>query len=1006
MTSQIFSLRSLTSAISTISTISTTSSDETQTKHGIYKSKYDTNDYKFMKLPNGLSVLLISDPKTAKSAASITVGVGHHSDGDIEGVAHYLEHMLFMGSDEYPDEDYYHTFIVQCGGKSNAYTSYDHTNYHFYVESTNFPKALHVFAQFFIAPKMYQKSLEKEMNAVHNEHQKNLMNDGWRSQEMMRMLGEKGKPFASFSTGCLETLNIPNIREKTLNFYNTYYSPNIMTLVIFDSRPIQELEKIVAGHYNEDSIVQSQSQAINDKYVGIFTNPLFKNKNVYVKYNFDKLFENKSSYVEMIPIKNDNVISLMWDIEDKIQNYGKHIIYYLCHLIGHEAPNTLTDILKNLSWIKSLSSGTIGNVGGRTIFQINITLTDYGMHNIQEIIALTLDYIEIVKQYGISSLYFDEMQQIAYRSFIFSDQPQPIDIVTYLSSRINKLIDVINPSNILKLSSLYEPFVNAKDDIEKTISCLTKDNMTVFFSSKNFKNCTGKQEKWYGIDYNIYDNLNRLNLDSVVATEKLRLSLCLPTKNEYMPKNFDIVTSTTNQSKNPIKFIESNVTVYFKPNSIKILPLCSVTCIITSEYLNSSNISASDNAIRSLLAALYIGTWEKMMNGIFYICNIASYKLDISKIDNKIVIFISGYRDKFQEIINLFIDSLTNKVLDETIYESYKLILQKSLENNIFVQPYERSRQLLCKKIHHKLSLPEIQLENLKTITFDDVSKTLKNILQMTSVKCLCTGNLTESDALIIAKKFSVFSSHPQYQPTIEYPIVNNDNTFLVNKINNLTIYNYFNTVNNIQETNSAIAYIIKFSKIDYNSSNWAKYCVESTLLNSIISTRFFDKLRTQYQLGYIAKSQEMQIGSTEKPLLAMILFVQSSDRSSSFLNNCTKLFLDNVINILTKLSKEDFKMYIESEINTLSNPFNSYNEENDYYTEIVLSGSDNFNKNELLIDQLKIITINDLINTFKNKYQSGEIFIVGLDGNGPRNNKPIIDENYTIDENGYFSME
>lgn len=50
-----------------------------------------------------------------------------------QGLAHYLEHMLFMGSTKYPDENEYDSFISASGGSTNAFTECEYTLYHFDV---------------------------------------------------------------------------------------------------------------------------------------------------------------------------------------------------------------------------------------------------------------------------------------------------------------------------------------------------------------------------------------------------------------------------------------------------------------------------------------------------------------------------------------------------------------------------------------------------------------------------------------------------------------------------------------------------------------------------------------------------------------------------------------------------------------------------------------------------------------------------------------------------------
>lgn len=92
--------------------------------NNIGKSQQDNRDYRGLKLSNGLKVLLVSDPVTDKSAAALTVDVGHMSDpNDIPGLAHFCEHMLFLGTDKYPNENAYSTFL--SGILSFAVTNYN-----------------------------------------------------------------------------------------------------------------------------------------------------------------------------------------------------------------------------------------------------------------------------------------------------------------------------------------------------------------------------------------------------------------------------------------------------------------------------------------------------------------------------------------------------------------------------------------------------------------------------------------------------------------------------------------------------------------------------------------------------------------------------------------------------------------------------------------------------------------------------------------------------------------
>ncbi|MCE3252414.1 MAG: peptidase, partial [Cellvibrio sp.] len=106
------------------------------TATGVIKSENDKRNYRYLLLDNQLRVLLISDPDTEKSATALDVNVGaNQNPPERPGLAHFLEHMLFLGSEKYPQAGEYQEFIAQHGGSFNAYTAAESTNYYFEIDN-------------------------------------------------------------------------------------------------------------------------------------------------------------------------------------------------------------------------------------------------------------------------------------------------------------------------------------------------------------------------------------------------------------------------------------------------------------------------------------------------------------------------------------------------------------------------------------------------------------------------------------------------------------------------------------------------------------------------------------------------------------------------------------------------------------------------------------------------------------------------------------------------------
>lgn len=100
--------------------------------------------------------LLVSDPEAANSAACTFVSVGSLEDpvdplskdgpDRVDGMAHFCEHMLFLVTKKYPNENHYQQFIQANGGDANAATGEEYTYYYFDVANDKFGEALDIYS--------------------------------------------------------------------------------------------------------------------------------------------------------------------------------------------------------------------------------------------------------------------------------------------------------------------------------------------------------------------------------------------------------------------------------------------------------------------------------------------------------------------------------------------------------------------------------------------------------------------------------------------------------------------------------------------------------------------------------------------------------------------------------------------------------------------------------------------------------------------------------------------
>ncbi|KAJ9070486.1 hypothetical protein DSO57_1007678 [Entomophthora muscae] len=100
----------------------------------ITKSPFDVREYVGLELENRLQVLLISDSKTKKSGAALTVSTGSQDNPkEIPGMANLCLHMIGRGSEKYPEPYAYNQFMGINGGSTSSEITYDHSTISFEV---------------------------------------------------------------------------------------------------------------------------------------------------------------------------------------------------------------------------------------------------------------------------------------------------------------------------------------------------------------------------------------------------------------------------------------------------------------------------------------------------------------------------------------------------------------------------------------------------------------------------------------------------------------------------------------------------------------------------------------------------------------------------------------------------------------------------------------------------------------------------------------------------------
>lgn len=397
----------------------------------INKSRVDTNDYEYTILPSGLRVLAISNPKADKAGCALSVGVGSY-DEPIEGLAHFLEHMLFMGTEEYPGENHYMDFLNKHNGASNAYTTNECTVYYFDVGLSHFEEALRIFSSFFKTPLFLKDSVEREVSAVHSEFLNGICNDDWRIFRMLQIASRKDTPESRFNVGNKDTLRIENIHQVVRDFWSKTYSPEKMCLVMYSNVDFKTYRKYLE--------MFDMSNQIN-----------LENLSLEEKKEEDVDFFDESCTARIIrvePIKDQKTLIIHTLVPQEFKLIRKNPYVYISHIFSKEDEGGFVRVIKDSGW-GFYADLEVDTYKRYSLLKISIGLTETGLDHLEGVLRLLVSYFSTF-QYSQEEYW--RLKDLKDLQFHYKEMDDPIECVESLS----ELLQFIPVENIFDYSYTLE----------------------------------------------------------------------------------------------------------------------------------------------------------------------------------------------------------------------------------------------------------------------------------------------------------------------------------------------------------------------------------------------------------------------------------------------------------------------------------------------------------------------------------------------------------------------
>ena len=857
-----------------------------------------------MTLDNGIDVLMVSDSEVDRSAAALSVGTGHLYDPkEKAGLAHYLEHMLFLGTKRFPKVGSFKEYLNQNSGSSNAYTSSVVTNYFFQVSHEGFNGALERFSDFFKAPLFDPKYAKREVNAVSSEHDKNKQSDGWRGSRVISLISEPGHPLQHFGTGNKDTL-AGNNRPHLLKFYKKYYSASNMKLAIISNLPFRDMEDLAQKYFSSIP-----------RYLVEFPD---------ISPNFRKPLKDKYRLLKIKTLKDIRTLSMEFPtirLKELQINKPSSIIG---SVIGYEGKGSLLSELKREGLALGLSAG--GGYGHPNIneFSITVTLTEKGVKKYERVMELVFSYIEMLRKHKIQEYTFKENQMMAQIDF---DYKSPAEGAGFVSGKaaVMQNYPLKSVETAPYLYGVFDP-----ESYKRILDTLTPENMLAILKTNSVG--TDQTEKYYDAEYSITevgsDSFNLLSRPSVVT------KMTYPEKNGFIPYHLKM-----NDEDPHIVRDDSLAKVWFKHDHRFDQPKVYMNLRIQT----SKVYDTADSYSRS---KLYDAALREGLNEEVYPIKEAGLSYSVGLEKEGIIFNVGGYSERIADLVKLVARNLTSVRIDQQKFNNLKDAIIRGLKNRRLGKAYGRGgyfhRLIWIKKEYTEEEI----LSAIEKVTLTDIREYAKSIYEKVFITGVAHGNWRDEDVLhsinILLKeiKSKPLPKKERYQELIEVLSPGKEIRFS----------------QKILDNNNSLAYTLQAGEFTLKNQGLMSFVA------SIVGPDFYLQMRTNQQLGYIVWSFSQRLENR----LFMRFVIQSATHGPFELKHRIEGWMKDSIKIFDKLSDEEFERHRKSLLVGLLKETDSIREEAGRLYYLATKENGNFQMKKKLAEVIKKITRKEVISTGK----------------------------------------
>ncbi len=812
----------------------------------------DTRTYRYLELDNGLRAIVVHDPETDKAAASLDVAVGHGSDPvGRDGLAHFLEHMLFLGTDRYPEAGEYQSYIKDHGGGHNAYTSYDHTNYFFDIQPDYLEPALDRFSRFFVAPLFNEDLVKRERVVVHSEYSARSDNEARRTWAARRQAMNPEHPRSRFAVGSLDTLADREgspVRDDLIAFYRSRYSAGVMTLAVIGRQSLDELETLVREKFSE----------VPDTGAGVFVSrsPLYRSDDLPLLQR-------------VVPLKEQRHVTFSFPVPETMSLYRQKPLHQIANILGHEAEGSLLQAFKQRGWGRALSAGVdnMDTAGGT--MEVAIDLTPVGLDHLDEIGEMLFSMIRKIADRGLERWRFDEQRRLSEIGFRYAERAEPMRLVQSLASRLHDY----PASDVLYAPYAFEDF--DPELVRSFLSRLTPENLAVTVVAPDQR--TDRVESRFDVAYAIepLPEQWRSRWQSPANFDML----ALPSPNPFVPDDLRLVAAEAGET--PAALVdEPRLQLWHRADIEFGAPRAEL-------YFSFQTPRAMRDVSDSVLSDLLTRVVDDKLNAFSYPAYLAGLGYEVYPHLRGLSVRISGFSQRQPELLQRIADTLRDGHFDAERFARIHTALLEEYRNRLRESPSSLAIAELQRLLIVAATPLEARIDALDAVTFEDFVDYAGKFFEQGRVVALAHGNVSADGARRIGD-------------ILEHTLLAGVEPVAVERspVVRLGEGNFYRRQLSSPHPDSVVALYLQ-GREDSVQERARFY-----LFSQLVDSDFYHQLRTVGKLGYIVQSFPMPV--LDVP--GMVFLVQSPSATTAVTEKAIGDFLGGLENFFAGLDEARFE--------------------------------------------------------------------------------------------------